>query len=241
MKSIASFLLFFFFSTILFAQEVSLNQYKYVIVNGKFEFVNQPDGYSTSSFTKFLFNKKGFEAYKENEELPQDIAMNRCKALYADVRDDSGMLVTRLYIELKDCKGSIIYTTKKGTSRLKDYTKAYRQSIREAFKSIQGLNYQYNPKIDQSKGVNDLVKKESNPKPEKSKKPLIVTKEVKVDTKSQKEVPQKKFKNVKAKTNSIVELLYAQKTKNGFQLVNTKPEIVCILLNTSNSEKTINR
>ena len=41
-----------------FAQTINFNKYQYVIVDSKFDFVRQVDGYRTSSLTKFLFKKK---------------------------------------------------------------------------------------------------------------------------------------------------------------------------------------
>ncbi|MGM0392581.1 MAG: hypothetical protein ACQEQB_12580, partial [Bacteroidota bacterium] len=67
------------------AQE--LNSYKYVIVPEEYNFTEEPDKFQLNSLTKFLFDKYGFEAYLENEELPEDLKSNRCKALFADVEN----------------------------------------------------------------------------------------------------------------------------------------------------------
>ena len=56
-----------FISTASFAQK-SINNYKYVIVPSKFDFVKGKDKYQTSSLTKFLFNKYGFTAFLDDEE-----------------------------------------------------------------------------------------------------------------------------------------------------------------------------
>ena len=141
MKKILFFLSFLFLTCLVIAQEINLNQYKYVIVNSKFDFVKRVDGYQTSSFTKFLFNKKGFVTFLDNEEFNDELSMNRCMAVYADVNDDSGLLNTKLYIEVKDCKGRLLYKSPNGVSRLKKYVRAYRQAIREAFIPLEKMNY----------------------------------------------------------------------------------------------------
>ena len=49
----------------------SLNDYKYVIVPGKFDFLKESDKYQLNSLTKFLFEKYGFEAYLErSKDIP---------------------------------------------------------------------------------------------------------------------------------------------------------------------------
>lgn len=205
-----------------FSQTVSLNQYKYVIVKSKFDFVKEVDGYQTSSLTKFLFKKAGFTTFLDNEETPQELSINRCKALLASVKDNSGVFTTRSVIELKDCNGKLLFTSEEGSSRLKNYTKAYRKSIKQAFLSIQKLNYKYDSTL--KKEVVTIKEKIEVPvekkKVEVKKKPLMVTKKVETKTKVQ-EYP----------------LLYAQKANNGFQLVNTKLEVVFTLLQTNDPKK----
>ena len=134
------------------------------------------------------------------------------------------MLTTKIVIELKDCNGKLVFTSEEGRSRIKDYKRAYRQAIRNAFKSFKKLNYSY----DENSVI--MVKKAPvEEKPvvvkleEEKKKPLMVTKKVAAKTK---------------KTSSY-QLLYAQATENGYQLVNTKPQIVFILLKTKEENRFI--
>ena len=79
------FLSLLFIPLLSFSQSDKLNNYSYVIVNSKFDFVKEKDGYQTSSLTKFLFNKKGFKAFLDNEVLPEEVAENNCNALFVDV------------------------------------------------------------------------------------------------------------------------------------------------------------
>lgn len=230
MKSALSFLIFLFFFSTITGQEINLNKYKYIIVNDKFDFVRQTDGYQTSSLTRFLFEKKGFEAFIENSKMPDDLQNNRCKALFADVKDDSGLLRTKLYIELKDCNGKLLYTSPKGSSKEKKYVKAYRISIREAFESISKMDYKYDGSLSTKQTTAPVIKKEKPAKQVKAKKePKAVVTEVKV----------KYTETSTQQTNSKAELLYAQEKENGYQLVNTKPEVIFVLLKTSNPDKFI--
>lgn len=231
MKSIFSLLVILLLSSAIYGQEVNLNKYKYVIVNDKFDFVRQTDGYQTSSLTRFLFDKKGFESYIENSEMPDDLMNNRCKALFVDVKDDSGLLRTKLYIELKDCNGNTLYTSPRGSSKLKSYVKAYRVSIKQAFESIGKMPYQYHGSItDKKETVVTTVKQEKiAKKPKVEEKPKMVVKEVKV---SYTEDP-------KTDSDESLNLLYAQENESGYQLVDTKPSVVFVLLKTSDPNKFI--
>ena len=49
------------------AQIEKLNDYKYVIIPEKFDFVNESDKYQTSSLTKFLL-KRGIKVYKKKNK-----------------------------------------------------------------------------------------------------------------------------------------------------------------------------
>jgi hypothetical protein len=125
------------------AQEV--NSYQYVVVPKKFEFTKEADMYQVNSLTEFLFHKYGFDAYLEGEELPDEFDQDQCKGLYADVENNSGLFVTRLNIILKDCRNNIIFTSEEGISKAKDYKTAYHEALREAFESVEKLNYSYEP------------------------------------------------------------------------------------------------
>lgn len=125
------------------AQE--LNSYKYVIVPEEYDFTEEPDKFQLNSLTKFLFEKQGFEAYMENEELPEDLKSNRCKALFADVENESGLFVTKLVVVLMDCQNKKVFVSEEGRSREKDFKTAFQGALRDAFVSIADLNYNYEP------------------------------------------------------------------------------------------------
>ncbi|WBX71889.1 hypothetical protein [Tenacibaculum retecalamus] len=205
------FLILLMLTTSIFAQK-KVNNYKYVIVPNKFDFFNKKDQYQTSSLTKFLFNKYGFIAVLEDEKLPNDLAKDRCLALTGVIKKESGMFSTKTFVELRDCFNNVVYSSVVGKSKLKDYKKAYNESIRNAFKTIEKLNYKYTPlKKEKVEVVNENI-------PAVVALPKIVVN-----------------KPVSVNTNKEVEIanLYAQSTANGYQLVNTKPEVVFQLLKTN--------
>lgn len=154
------FLILFVISLCANAQK--LNKYKYVIVSHKIDFFNKADKYQTSSLTKFLFNENGFTAFLSNETLPKDFNTNRCSALFASLVKSSSMFVIKTAVQLKDCNNKIIYTSRVGRSKEKDYKKGYHQSIRRAFEDFEFKNYKYKPKLEV---VNEpKIKKITKPK-----------------------------------------------------------------------------
>lgn len=147
-----------FFALILsctgFAQ--SINDYKYVIVPEKFEWLKEENKYNLNTLTKMLFEKTGFEVYHSSQKLPDELALDKCKALYAYVENESVLLSTRLVITLKDCTGKMVFKSVEGKSKEKSYQKAYYEAMREAAQSVNQLNYKYS-------GKNTAVAKSSSP------------------------------------------------------------------------------
>ena len=134
---------------------------------------------------------------------------NRCLALTGVVVDDSGMLITKMYVELRDCNNKIIHTLPVGRSKSKDYKKAYHEAIRESFLGLKSLNYKYTPEKEIS----------SSPKNNAENKVVsaLPNKEITVSSGSE-------------------ELLYAQPILNGFQFVYTKPVKIFEILKTENPD-----
>lgn len=196
----------------LLSQQKSINDYKYILVPTEYEFLSSPDQYQLNSLTKFLFNKNGFLVFFVNEELPKDLQDNGCSALTVDIKNNSGLLTTKNVIELKDCRGNIVFKSKEGRSRLKQYKRAFQEAVKDAFKSIKALKYKYNGKNQDEIKV---VKSE----PTKTNNDIKVIEEVK--------------EPIKVTTPTNKNVLYAQEILNGFQLVNTKPEVIFQILKTS--------
>ncbi|CAM4182503.1 hypothetical protein [Gillisia hiemivivida] len=121
----------------------NLNSYKYVSVPEKFDFLKESNEYQMNELTKFLFEKYGFTAILENEEVPSDFSKQDCNILYADLIDNSGLFKTSLQISLKDCKNKQIFLSEEGSSREKEYKKAYQEALRDAFSSFETVNYSY--------------------------------------------------------------------------------------------------
>lgn len=232
-----------------FAQEI-INNYKYIIVPTEYSFLKEEDKYQLNSLTKFLFNKYGYTAFLQNEDLPQDLKKNRCLALYTDVVEEKGFLKTKLRIDLKDCGGKVVMSSKVGETREKQFDKAFNLALRDAFETYQNINYKYVPS-------NNVVPVTLEPEIQEP----IATKDKEIERLKEEVKALKEVKEVKEEITQIVEtpkvvakepelkiketkvemleessnLLYAQPIENGFQVVDTTPKIVMILLETGKS------
>ncbi len=202
----------------------TINNYKYVVVPEKFSFLKGIDQYSLNSLAKGLLEEKGFTVYFDNNELPAEVANNKCLALNADVLEDSGMFTTNLTLLLKDCQGNILFKSKEGKSREKEFGPAYRMALRDAFTSLAKVSYAANTGAT------------SQPTP-------ITTSEISVkSTGAQTSQPTQSTVTTTASepakltavaTNQPAGTLYAQAIVNGYQLIDTTPKIVLTLLKTS--------
>jgi len=146
MKSKILLLVIYVFTVSLYAQK-NLNAYKYIIVPKKFDFQKSNDKYQLNSLTKFLFNKEGFTAVFEGDEMPKDLFDNPCLGLKANVENTSGMLTTKLIIALLDCRNANIFTSLEGKSKIKDFKKSYHEALRKAFQSFKRVNYKYDSSL----------------------------------------------------------------------------------------------
>ena len=143
MKKILFILTFFIGTISTFAQD--LDQYKYIIIPEKFEFSKEENQYQLNALTKFLFEKYGFETLMKSEQKPLDLQENYCLGLTASVKDNSGLFVTKLVVQLEDCRGDIVFESKEGRSRIKEFKDAHHEALRDAFSTIEELNYEYDP------------------------------------------------------------------------------------------------
>lgn len=134
--------IFIIFQTSLYAQ-TDLNQYKYVSVPDRFDFMKTNDQFQMSSLTQFLLTKKGFTVLESIENYPSDLAANSCLLLDVNVEKIKGFLKTKLEVQFINCKKEVVFRSAIGISKEKDFKMAYHQAIRAAFDSMEVLNYNY--------------------------------------------------------------------------------------------------
>lgn len=222
MKKIILFFTLIFCSGIQFSQNINIDKYQYIIVPEQFNFVKSIDEYQTSSLTKFLFEKKGFKVFLSSEDLPDNLANNRCNALTASVNNISSMIRIKVLIEIKDCYGKILYTSDKGISRIKDFKRGYQQAIKNAFETMSDFEYSYNPNLSIDTVTPTVVSTAAVVKSEN-----LITKEK--DSLIKNEI-------ISDNKDNSIQLLYAQPKEQGYQLINTKPEVVFTILKTSEED-----
>lgn len=204
-----------------FAQSANINDYKYVIVPEKFDFLKEANKYNLNQLTKMIFEKQGFQVFYPNDKLPDELALNKCKALYGDLIDDSGMLNTAVTIVIKDCGGKELYRSGRGKSKQKDFQKGYYESLREASASMQEtLNYTYSGKDPM---VAATLQPAQQLAEQKTEKPVVNT-------------PPQPAPAVVATPVVNQATLFAQPITNGYQLVDTTPKVVLKMYKTSQSD-----
>jgi hypothetical protein len=220
----------------------SVNDYKYVIVPNDYDFLDEEDEFRINSLTKFLFEKYGFIALMEDENRPIDLMYNPCLALKADVLDDSGTFKTKLAIELKNCNDELIFVSEQGESFDKKYAIAYNKALRDAFMYVAALKYSYKPnEYILSQKREDEV--DANQEIDELKEEIEVLKKEKETILASETAAELNAEEIVEKTNEQIEIslqgestLYAQKTEYGYQVVDSTPKVVMVLLNTKNPE-----
>lgn len=196
-----------------FSQDKNINNYKYIIVPQKFDFLKQNDQYKTSSLTKFLLEKKGFTVFLDSEEYPRELRDDRCMALEANVVNKSSMFKTKVAIEFTDCFNKLVYTSQEGESKIKDYKKSYQEAIRNSENTMKDVFYEDLPK--------SMIVQQHQKKSVASKVVLPFTVSKKTTLTSKKE------------TSTQENTLHAQPIKNGFQLINSASVVVFLIRNTN--------
>lgn len=198
-----------------FGQEKVINNYKYIIVPERFPFLKQNDQFQTSSLTKFLLEKNGFTVVLDSEEYPIGLKNDVCKALTANVVDKSSMFKTTVLIEFKNCSKKVVYTTEEGDSKEKDYKKSFQEAIRDAHSNMSDIKYVPFPNLVLIDAIKEPVADASQSSIKIEVPPTILEKV--------------SINNALKETN----ILYAQPNENGFQLINLKPKVVFLILNTN--------
>lgn len=188
----------------------SVNDYQAVIIPMKYDFQKSENQYRMQTMTKFNLEKAGFTGFYSNAVVPVQLT-DRCSLLYLDVVEEKAFLATKLTIVFKDCYGNVIFKSASGRSKEKEYELAYKEAFNEAFESVFGLEYKYNGGA-------------------------AVAKTQQVVANSKTEMVNDVVNNEPVSSiNTIanIEVLYAQPTETGFQLIDKTPKVVMKLMKTA--------
>lgn len=207
-------LLFLLVSLSGYAQQQTINNYKYVLVPEKFSFLRETNQYELNTLTKSLLEEKGFSAYFDNSDIPKELAGNRCNALTTEVVQKKGLFVTNLTLILKDCQGNIVFKSKEGKSREKEFDVSYTMALRDAYTSLKEVPYAYN-------GTTNAAPQQTTPAAGSTSatSPTLL--------------PAPVPPPAPAETKDAAGTLYAQSTATGYQLIDTTPKKVLTLFKTS--------
>lgn len=220
--------LVFFIASYSFSQ--SINDYKAVIIPVKYDFQKSENQFRLQTMTKFNLEKAGMAGFYGNDIILAEYP-DRCSLLYIDVIKDSGFLTTKVYITFKNCYGNIVYQSAVGTSREKEFEKAYFDALNDAFVSVYELEYKYNGNTNFSPNsgvVSQAVTKSTTVASSVQAVSAVVEPVTSVSTtKIEGEV-------IKIAEDKSVNVLYAQPTSYGYQLIDSEPKVIMKVYRTSN-------
>lgn len=199
-----------FISNYCFSQAV--NDYKAVIIPVKYGFLKSENEFRLSTLTKFNLKNAGFIGFYTNESTPKEFN-DKCSLLYVDVVKESSVFITKLFITFKDCNGALIFQSAAGKNKEKDFQVSYTQALNDAFLSVYALNYKYNGGKKEDLNIKPVLI------------PVFPSVSVVTETKKENEIVENKDSN----------LLYAQATPAGFQLVDSEPKVAYKIFRTSNA------
>jgi hypothetical protein len=201
-------LVFVFILITSFSFAQSVNNYKAVIVPLKFDFIRTNNQYRLCTISKANLINAGFAVFYANEIPPKEYS-DRCDLLYYDIVKENAFLATKFHIELKDCSGNLVYKSETGYTKEKDTELAYSDALNKAFVSVNNLHYKFEKLVVTTPVVE--LKNEVVPVVASVVSTAIIE---------------------KADSN----LMYAQATATGYQLVDASPKVVYKLYATSRSD-----
>ena len=230
-------LIFFLCGSSLWSQ---FDSFQYVVVPVQFEAFKQANMHKTSTMVKYYLDQRGYPAVYDLGK-PDILTAYPCKAVYTQFIDDSNLFATRVILRFVDCEGKIVFETTQGYSKEKEFKKAYKEVIEQAFTSFDGLSYSYSPP----------AASEATPISEETDVEVAVTPvaEATAPATQMPEEPAASSESPAAPTETPVvpaetpaaepaasEVLYAQPIEGGFQLVDSDPKIRMLLMESSRGE-----
>lgn len=215
----------------------TVNDYKAVVIPMKYDFQKTENQYRLQTITKMNLQKAGFQAFYTNETISGEIT-DRCSLLYLDVIKDSGFLITKLFVTFKDCYGTIVFKSEIGKSREKEFNAAYAESLNNAFINIYALNYAYNGNTNFSPKAGITVQSLPVMAAPQAVSPSLAVIPAAASVAVPVVVPvvaatTSKSEPKSSETNSD-NVLYAQPTSYGYQLIDSEPKVVMKMYKTSN-------
>jgi len=120
-----SILVLVFLSFTSFAQ-----QNKVIIISNKYEFQKEKNTYNINTMLKAILISNSYQVFFDDEELPIEIAQNKCNALTGVLIDNSNLLVRKIKFQIRDCQNNLLFETAEVKTREKDIQNAYIEIIK---------------------------------------------------------------------------------------------------------------
>ena len=120
-----SILVLVFLSFTSFAQ-----QNKVIIISNKYEFQKEKNTYNINTMLKAILISNSYHVFFDDEELPIEIAQNKCNALTGVLIDNSNLLVRKIKFQIRDCQNNLLFETAEVKTREKDIQNAYIEIIK---------------------------------------------------------------------------------------------------------------
>ncbi|WP_439153029.1 hypothetical protein [Winogradskyella sp.] len=194
--------------------QADLNQYKYAVIPLQYEFLKGKDKYRLNTLARVLFKGEGFGTFFTEEQLPDDLFKDRCLAIYPDVKKvKGGFFKTKLQIIIKDCNGRVLLESMVGESKENNHQLAHNMALREAFQSIERLNYEYKPL----------------PKMEEVKENKDASEVEKISQKRSEDLDVEVSKEIVKTNEASIQNFTAKVTENGYQLLDKDSNVVMSL------------
>ncbi|MEJ2585937.1 MAG: hypothetical protein P8Z38_13240, partial [Robiginitalea sp.] len=162
-----------------------------------------------------------------DDKIPEDLATKPCSGLKVRMVDNSTLLLTRIKLALEDCYGQVVFETPEGKSKITEYESAYREAIEGAFSVLVGTGYTYNP-------LKEVTEEGPVPPPTQAER-LLNPPPVREEPAAAEAVAVVAVEKVMEaeRDADAPELWYAQPLDNGFQLVDSTPEVRMKLVKTT--------
>ena len=115
---------------VLFSINLVAQQNKVIIISNKYEFQKEKNTYNINSMLKAILVSNNYQVFFDDEELPFEIAQNKCNALTGVLIDNSNLLVRKIKFQIRDCRNNLLFETAEVKTREKDIQNAYIETIK---------------------------------------------------------------------------------------------------------------
>jgi hypothetical protein len=115
---------------VLFSINLVAQQNKVIIISNKYEFQKEKNTYNINTMLKAILVSNNYQVFFDDEELPFEIAQNKCNALTGVLIDNSNLLIRKIKFQIRDCQNNLLFETAEVKTREKDIQNAYIETIK---------------------------------------------------------------------------------------------------------------